>query len=665
MPSSTKIRHDTSIISYGSTPISTAWIDNIRKSAIDTLKGERKEYADAIARHVSARSSFESGIETPMIPDDLITGCSSSPSPLKISPFDAEWLLTVQSRSRSAGRRTGASLGIGLASIALLPLGPIIMLIGAACGLVVGFILGSMFDWINTKRSISLADKELKRLTYLVRFAIDEINRRLFSQSDAHGNAYCCDLLESVILEFKPYVEVGHLSNSALKKLNLFYSFLHHRNVYHCLWIYVNDFLAKWATNLTVIEFAKICRDILTTLVDLEKTLNVSNSLEVIGKVNEFLNDPKIKQLNVAHWKPNDVAIKNLEAVLIREYYMRADPLSSPVPSTGHRSGRAPRKSSMDELFARRNSDLLREPTEVVFPPTDEDYFDIEEDCAIFSSPPAAVVSSCSGSPRALKINRPSSSLFKSFTDFINFDVLLKHKIPISNSEFRFLYEKETESTSGWELAAEKKFIKIFKFVPPVDEVSKGTSVLIRAYATLPSISIESVFYNIFDPIQRQSWDTNFAQIEVLPKIDQDDCEVLYCVLQSPFGVTPRDFLQFRKATQIDRSQEPGLPSQRCLTILMRSAEHEQKPLLPGFIRAESYISGYVIRENDEGGCNLFIMSQTDVKGLIPKWIVNMMASKAPAQWVNNLMKACNNLDKSGEFLHNYVKLQVSDTVLV
>jgi hypothetical protein len=37
----------------------------------------------------------------------------------------------------------------------------------------------------------------------------------------------------------------------------------------------------------------------------------------------------------------------------------------------------------------------------------------------------------------------------------------------------------------------------------------------------------------------------------------------------------------------------------------------------------------------------LKIVSQTDVKGFIPKYIVNYVASKAPIDWVNNLKKAC------------------------
>ena len=613
----------------------SAWLQSMGKSAMDTLKGEGRLYKNYLARQATSQSSFATGRQTSRGNDSQF-GFNSCPANVSSNPFGSEWLLTVQSRAQSSGRRMGSAFGIGLASIALLPLGPIIMLIGGACGLVVGFICGVIFDWMNTKRTISLADKELKRLTYLVRFAMDEINRRLFTQSDYNGNAYCCHLLESVIMEFKPYVQVGRLSGSAIKKLKLLYSFLKHRNVHQCLWIYVNDFLAKWATNLTVSEFSRICRDVLTTLSDIEQTLSIPDDerLEVIGKVKEFLLDSKVRRLlctdqNVA---PDMAAIKHLEAVLVRDFYMDEPALPN------HRR----RKSSMDMLFARRNSDLLKDPTDTDF----DDYQDILDDD-----------DETMGIPRS-PAHRGSGTLFKSFRDFMNFDLSLKHRIPISNSEFRFLYEKEAEpmDAPGWELAADKKLIKILKYAPAEGsaEAVEGTSVLVRAYATIPGVTIENVFYNIFNPTRRQTWDTNFANIELLPKTDSYECEVLYCVLQSPFGVTPRDFLQYRKA-------EAASP--KCLTILMRSAEHELKPVIHGCIRAESHISGYVIRETPTGA-SLFIMSQTDVKGLIPKWIVNMMAAKAPAQWVNNLMRSCET-NKTVENLQEYVTEQTNRVVSV
>merc|ERR1712032_1553792 len=62
-------------------------------------------------------------------------------------------------------------------------------------------------------------------------------------------------------------------------------------------------------------------------------------------------------------------------------------------------------------------------------------------------------------------------------------------------------------------------------------------------------------------------------------------------------------------------------------------------------IRAESVIAGYIIEQTYDKRDNskvlsLFILSCSDIKGLVPKWIVNMVAPKKPAEWVESLRKA-------------------------
>jgi hypothetical protein len=103
----------------------------------------------------------------------------------------------------------------------------------------------------------------------------------------------------------------------------------------------------------------------------------------------------------------------------------------------------------------------------------------------------------------------------------------------------------------------------------------------------------------------------------------------------------------------------------------MRSAEHENHPNIPGFIRAESLISGYIIRQRGPD-CDLFLMSQTDIKGLIPKWIVNMVAAKAPAQWIECLVTSCSQLlakefsndkDRMDKFLSKFVANATQDSL--
>ena len=105
-------------------------------------------------------------------------------------------------------------------------------------------------------------------------------------------------------------------------------------------------------------------------------------------------------------------------------------------------------------------------------------------------------------------------------------------------------------------------------------------------------------------------------------------------MIKTPFGITRRDWLQQR--IEIHDYPEPG-------TIVLHfvSTEHPEMPPKKGIIRAETIISGYIIRPTTEKTCNVTIISQNDIKGLIPRALVNSIASKAPVDWVNNMNKGC------------------------
>lgn len=74
-----------------------------------------------------------------------------------------------------------------------------------------------------------------------------------------------------------------------------------------------------------------------------------------------------------------------------------------------------------------------------------------------------------------------------------------------------------------------------------------------------------------------------------------------------------------------------------------QSTTHPARPPVKNRIRAETHIAGYVIKPSaqDPNSTDMCILSQVDIKGNIPKVIVNMVSGRAPADWVNKLKKAC------------------------
>lgn len=123
-----------------------------------------------------------------------------------------------------------------------------------------------------------------------------------------------------------------------------------------------------------------------------------------------------------------------------------------------------------------------------------------------------------------------------------------------------------------------------------------------------------------------------------------------------------RDFVQ-RRVYRYD------YPAKDTLCIQFKSIDHPLVPIKKNCIRAETFISGYIISTdpNNRENTILQLVTQVDVKvilekkkkkwnfinninfskkilnfkGSIPKSIVNYTASKAPIDWVNNLKKAC------------------------
>mmetsp|Transcript_27956 Transcript_27956/g.32051 ORF Transcript_27956/g.32051 Transcript_27956/m.32051 type:complete len:108 (+) Transcript_27956:146-469(+) len=71
-----------------------------------------------------------------------------------------------------------------------------------------------------------------------------------------------------------------------------------------------------------------------------------------------------------------------------------------------------------------------------------------------------------------------------------------------------------------------------------------------------------------------------------------------------------------------------------------KSIQHEEKPEVRGTVRAETIISGYIIEQiqDDPPVTQLIVISQNDIKGLIPKYLVNLASGKAPKQWIGNLI---------------------------
>ena len=174
----------------------------------------------------------------------------------------------------------------------------------------------------------------------------------------------------------------------------------------------------------------------------------------------------------------------------------------------------------------------------------------------------------------------------------------------------------------------------------------------IRATAVCFGARPEQVFNCIWDFDLSRKWGDAWDESIIIEQVDPLN-ECIYLRAPLPSGVTLRDFVQFR-GCQFDRAVDPNF----CL-ILFRNAAHPKYPLeytaKRGYIRGETLgIIGYSVRaipipagtspdvfaNRERIACRVSITTCFDLKGLIPRWLVNWVAGKAPITWAVNLQKA-------------------------
>ncbi|KAL4511627.1 hypothetical protein ABPG72_012472 [Tetrahymena utriculariae] len=188
------------------------------------------------------------------------------------------------------------------------------------------------------------------------------------------------------------------------------------------------------------------------------------------------------------------------------------------------------------------------------------------------------------------------------------------------------LVQEDPEKT--WECVIKKDdIIFIYKKMIP-----GNPCVLVRAESLIKDCNAEEVFVQIYNAEIRSQWDKVTQGFTVIDKI-QDGVDVIYFFVDPGLGVTKRDFCQTRVLKK-------DYPQKGQTTIVFYSIQHPSCPERKGFIRAFSHIAGYVIRPQGKD-TSLTIMTQSDVKGIVPKYVVNYMAARAPPKWIESMKKGC------------------------
>lgn len=180
------------------------------------------------------------------------------------------------------------------------------------------------------------------------------------------------------------------------------------------------------------------------------------------------------------------------------------------------------------------------------------------------------------------------------------------------------------ESNEGWVEVYKKKDITIC-----TQNIENSSFQMIKAVATFPDVAASVAYDVLHDSAYRTKWDKYMIKQESIGIINPNN-DVCYYSLNSVSPIRPRDFVM----------QRSWLETEKDRLICSHSVCHEDYPPAKGCIRATVLLSGYLIKEKEQG-CEVIYISHSDPKGKLPTWLVNRVTKVVAPKVVKKLHKAC------------------------
>lgn len=153
---------------------------------------------------------------------------------------------------------------------------------------------------------------------------------------------------------------------------------------------------------------------------------------------------------------------------------------------------------------------------------------------------------------------------------------------------------------------------------------------IVKLYALFKGIDGNVLYDTLHDPDYRKEWDENMIEGYNITQLDANN-DIGYYSAKAPSPVSNRDFVNQRSWMVSSDGKE--------FIIMNHTVIHKNAPEKKGFVRANSIMTGYMVR-SIEGGCTLTYLTQTDPKGWIPAWLSNTVTRKFAPTIVGKLNKA-------------------------
>jgi len=167
------------------------------------------------------------------------------------------------------------------------------------------------------------------------------------------------------------------------------------------------------------------------------------------------------------------------------------------------------------------------------------------------------------------------------------------------------------DSTEGWHLVLDEEATKAW------DLKAENSSVnILKIWAHFKSVDPLLLYDVLHDPEYRTTWDDHMVEGYNIQQIDANN-DVGYYSAKGMLSVSARDFVN-QRSWRVKGDE---------YIIKNHSVKHPKAPEKKGFVRAWSFMTGYLIRKHEQG-CTLTYYTQTDPKGWIPTFLVNNVTKK-------------------------------------
>ncbi|XP_049549228.1 START domain-containing protein 10-like [Anopheles darlingi] len=195
------------------------------------------------------------------------------------------------------------------------------------------------------------------------------------------------------------------------------------------------------------------------------------------------------------------------------------------------------------------------------------------------------------------------------------------------DSDFEAL-KRLVDNHDGWTLELSKSDTQVY--TRPVPGCNFN---MVKIHTEFTDVTADTVFDVLHDPDYRKVWDSHMLASEEIGILNVNN-DVGYYAMSCPPPLKPRDFVLQRSWLDTGPQGEQML--------LSRSVPHKQYPPKKGYVRAMSYITGFVLRTDAhlKTGCTLKYVAHCDPQGTLPPWLVNKVTHTLGPRMVKDLKKA-------------------------